>query len=103
MPNDILSNLIPSINQTHDVAGLVIYRTGIHSEIVIEHRHRYNTFCALNTLSTKDITRDYPSILPTQGQTFVIIESGSNTSTVHQMQYAPNTQTASEISPASLF
>jgi UDP-2,3-diacylglucosamine pyrophosphatase LpxH len=61
---EILSALIPGINQARDVDGLGTYRTGARSEIAIEHGHRYNTFCAPDTLSNKDITGAYPSILP---------------------------------------
>ena len=61
---ETLSELIPGINQARDVNGLGTYYTGVHSEIVIEHGHRYDTFCAPDTLSNKQITGDYPSILP---------------------------------------
>lgn len=64
LTEEILAELIPGINQARDVEGLGTYRTGTRSEIVIEHGHRYNTFCAPDTLSNKDITGDYPSILP---------------------------------------
>jgi hypothetical protein len=45
------------------VAGLGRYRTGHRQEIIIEHGHRFDTFCTPDTLSNKDITGDYPSIL----------------------------------------
>ena len=60
----ILSALIPGINQARDVNGLGTYRTGLRSEIAIEHGHRYNTFCAPDSLSNKDVTGAVPSILP---------------------------------------
>lgn len=58
-----LADLIPGISQARDVAGLGTYRTGQRSEIIIEHGHRYDTFCAPDTLSNKNITSAYPSIL----------------------------------------
>ncbi len=64
LTGDILAELIPGIKQARDVAGLGTYRTGARSEIVIEHGHRYNTFCAPDTLSNKDFTGDYPAMLP---------------------------------------
>ncbi|WKY48155.1 metallophosphoesterase [Eubacteriaceae bacterium ES3] len=64
LTEEILAELIPGIEQARDVDGLGTYRTGTRSEIVIEHGHRYNTFCAPDTLSNKEFTGDYPSILP---------------------------------------
>jgi UDP-2,3-diacylglucosamine pyrophosphatase LpxH len=64
LTDEILAELIPGINQIRDVAGLGTYRTGLRSEIVIEHGHRYNTFCAPDNLSNKEMTGSFPSILP---------------------------------------
>lgn len=64
LTDEILAELIPGIKQVRDVTGLGTYRTGARSEIVIEHGHRYNTFCAPDTLSNKEFTGAYPSILP---------------------------------------
>ncbi len=64
LSEDTLSKLIPGIIQARDVDGLGVYRTGARSEVVIEHGHRYDSFCAPDTLSNKEITGDYPSILP---------------------------------------
>lgn len=61
---ETLSKLIPGIVQARDVDGLGLYRTGARSEIVIEHGHRYDSFCAPDKLSNKEITDDYPSFLP---------------------------------------
>ncbi|MFP4461230.1 MAG: metallophosphoesterase [Thermotogota bacterium] len=61
---EILSKLIPGIIQARDADGLGTYRTGERSEIVIEHGHRYDTFCSPDPLSNKEITGDYPSFLP---------------------------------------
>ncbi len=59
-----LEKLIPGVVQARDVDGLGTYRTGERSEIVIEHGHRYDSFCSPDTLSNKEITGDYPSFLP---------------------------------------
>ncbi|HPF17588.1 MAG TPA: metallophosphoesterase [Thermotogota bacterium] len=59
-----LSKVVPGIIQARDVSGLGTYRTGVRSEIVIEHGHRYDSFCAPDALSNKEITGDYPSFLP---------------------------------------
>ncbi|OXS25320.1 MAG: hypothetical protein BI182_16625 [Acetobacterium sp. MES1] len=64
LTDEILAEIIPGINQARDVAGLGTYRTGLRSEIAIEHGHRYNTFCAPDSLSNKEITGTFPSILP---------------------------------------
>jgi UDP-2,3-diacylglucosamine pyrophosphatase LpxH len=64
LTDELLAELVPGIKQVRDVAGLGTYRTGERAEIIIEHGHRYNTFCAPDSLSNKDFTGAYPSILP---------------------------------------
>ncbi|MDD4478354.1 MAG: metallophosphoesterase [Mesotoga sp.] len=64
LDEETLAKLIPGIVQARDVDGLGTYRTGMRSEIVIEHGHRYDTFCAPDILSNKEMTGDYPSFLP---------------------------------------
>lgn len=54
--------IFPGINQARDVQGLGTYVTGKNSEIVIEHGHRQNIFCAPDALSNQAIAKD--SILP---------------------------------------
>lgn len=76
LDEETLAKLIPGIVQARDVDGLGTYRTGIRSEIVIEHGHRYDTFCAPDTLSNKEMTGDYPSFLP-PGYFFTRIASTS--------------------------
>jgi UDP-2,3-diacylglucosamine pyrophosphatase LpxH len=76
LDEETLAKLIPGIVQARDVDGLGTYRTGMRSEIVIEHGHRYDTFCAPDTLSNKEITGDYPSFLP-PGYFFTRIASTS--------------------------
>jgi len=76
LDEETLTNLIPGIVQARDVDGLGTYRTGVRSEIVIEHGHRYDSFCAPDTLSNKEITGDYPSFLP-PGYFFTRIASTS--------------------------
>ncbi len=61
---ETLEKMIPGIVQARDVDGLGVYRTGMRSEIVIEHGHRYDSFCAPDVLSNKEITGNYPSFLP---------------------------------------
>ena len=60
-----LQRILPGINQARDdVQGLGTYITGKNSEIVIEHGHRYNFFCAPDQISNRDITNNNSSILP---------------------------------------
>ncbi|HPX23207.1 MAG TPA: metallophosphoesterase [Mesotoga sp.] len=76
LDEETLAKLIPGIVQARDVDGLGTYRTGMRSEIVIEHGHRYDTFCAPDILSNKEMTGDYPSFLP-PGYFFTRIASTS--------------------------
>ena len=76
LDEETLAKLIPGIVQARDVDGLGTYRTGMRSEIVIEHGHRYDSFCAPDALSNKEITGDYPSFLP-PGYFFTRIASTS--------------------------
>ena len=76
LDEETLAKLIPGIVQARDVDGLGTYRTGMRSEIVIEHGHRYDSFCAPDTLSNKEITGDYHSFLP-PGYFFTRIASTS--------------------------
>ncbi len=60
-----LERILPGINQKRsDVQGLGEYTTGANSEIVIEHGHKYNIFCAPDPISNRDITKNNTSILP---------------------------------------
>lgn len=60
-----LQRILPGINQARDdVQGLGTHITGKNSEIVIEHGHRYNFFCAPDQISNRDITNNNSSILP---------------------------------------
>jgi len=61
---ETLSKVIPGIIQFRDVDGLGKYRTGERLEVVIEHGHRYDSFCSPDSLSNKEITGDYHSFLP---------------------------------------
>jgi len=60
---DTVADIIPGINQARDVAGLGTYRMGLRNEIVIEHGHRYNIFCAPDNVSNSSLTNG-KSILP---------------------------------------
>ncbi len=58
-----VESLLPGIRQARDdVQGLGTYSPKDHPEIAIEHGHRYNFFCAPDTLSNADIAPG--SILP---------------------------------------
>lgn len=60
-----LERVFPGINQVRgSVQGLGEYVTGEENQIVIEHGHKYNFFCAPDPLSNKNITKDYPSVMP---------------------------------------
>lgn len=61
---DTLENLLPGIVQARDAEGLGTYRTGIRNEIVVEHSHRYELFCAPDALSNKDFMKYGDPILP---------------------------------------
>jgi UDP-2,3-diacylglucosamine pyrophosphatase LpxH len=52
---NIVDSIFPGIRQSRDADGLGAYRTGIRSEIVIEHGHRYNAFCAPDPLTDADL------------------------------------------------
>lgn len=60
-----INRIFPGIRQVRDnVQGLGTYITGVNSEIVIEHGHRYNFFCAPDQISNRKITNNSSSILP---------------------------------------
>jgi len=50
-----IESILPGIHQQRDVAGLGSYSPEGHPEIVIEHGHRYNFFCAPDPISNRDI------------------------------------------------
>jgi UDP-2,3-diacylglucosamine pyrophosphatase LpxH len=64
LDEETLTDLIPGISQARDGDGWGVYRTGRRLEIAIEHGHRYDTFCAPDPFSNKEITGSYPSYLP---------------------------------------
>ena len=53
----------PGISQARDAQGLGTYRPVDHPEIIIEHGHRYEFFCAPDPVSNRSITKT-ESILP---------------------------------------
>jgi len=60
-----IERIFPGINQARDSAqGLGTYIAGNHSEIAIEHGHRYNFFCAPDPISNRTITNSNSSITP---------------------------------------
>ncbi|EAT58953.1 metallophosphoesterase [Chlorobium ferrooxidans] len=57
-----VQSILPGITQARDVQGLGSYSPLGHPEIVIEHGHRYNFFCAPDPYSNQAIAKG--SILP---------------------------------------
>ena len=73
-----VERILPGINQKRgDVQGLGEYITGANSEIVIEHGHKYNIFCAPDQISNRDITKNNSSVLP-PGYFFTRIATSSD-------------------------
>ncbi len=64
LKHEVLSEIIPGIRQIRDARGLGRYRTGERGEVVIEHCHRYESFCAPNPLSNKKYVKYGEPILP---------------------------------------
>lgn len=59
-----IGKIFPGINQARDtVQGLGKYISGANSEIIIEHGHRYDFFCAPDPISNRKITQT-SSVLP---------------------------------------
>ncbi len=58
-----LERIFPGISQARDAQGLGAYTPADHPEIVIEHGHRYEFFCAPDPISNRSITNT-ESILP---------------------------------------
>ena len=59
-----LEDILPGIVQSRDVRGLGRYRTGRRGEIVIEHSHRYDLFCAPDIITNKEFMEYGEPILP---------------------------------------
>ena len=59
-----LEDILPGIIQSRDVRGLGRYRTGRRGEIVIEHSHRYDMFCAPDILTNNEFLEYGEPILP---------------------------------------
>ena len=59
-----LEDILPGIIQSCDVRSLGRYRTGRRGEIVIEHSHRYDMFCAPNILTNMEFMEYGEPILP---------------------------------------
>jgi len=57
-----IQSVLPGISQARDVQGLGAYSPEGHPEIIIEHGHRYNFFCAPDPISNKSVAPG--SILP---------------------------------------
>ena len=59
-----LEDILPGIVQSRDVRGLGRYRTGRRGEIVIEHSHRYDMFCAPDIITNKEFMKYGEPVLP---------------------------------------
>lgn len=59
-----LEDILPGIIQSRDVRGLGRHRTGRRGEIVIEHSHRYDMFCAPDILTNGEFMEYGEPILP---------------------------------------
>jgi len=57
-----IESILPGISQARDVNGLGAYSPEGHPEMIIEHGHRYNYFCAPDPISNRSIAPG--SILP---------------------------------------
>jgi len=64
LTEEVLENIIPGIIQARDANGLGRYRTGIRNEIMIEHGHRYELFCAPDNITNSDFMNYGKPILP---------------------------------------
>jgi UDP-2,3-diacylglucosamine pyrophosphatase LpxH/methionine-rich copper-binding protein CopC len=90
-----VARIFPGINQGRDdVQGLGTYITGANSEIVVEHGHRCNFFCAPDFISNRDITQNSTSILPpgyffTRIATSSMVEGQPKTSNVFPEMTVP--------------
>lgn len=58
-----LERIFPGVSQARDAKGLGAYTPVDHPEIVIEHGHRYEFFCAPDPVSNRSITKT-ESIMP---------------------------------------
>lgn len=67
-----LASILPGIRQSRDVRGLGRYRTGERGEIVIEHGHRYESFCAPDPVSNRAYMKYGEPILP-PGYLFALV------------------------------
>jgi len=64
LSEDVLANILPGIIQVRDARGLGRYRTGVRNEIMIEHGHRYELFCAPDAITNKALMLYGDPILP---------------------------------------
>jgi UDP-2,3-diacylglucosamine pyrophosphatase LpxH len=48
---DIAEAIFPGISQARDSEGVGTYYTGVRNEVAIEHGHRYNVFCAPDSMT----------------------------------------------------
>lgn len=55
LSRDIVESIFPGIGQARDSEGVGTYKTGFRQEVAIEHGHRYNVFCAPDSLTDKGL------------------------------------------------
>jgi UDP-2,3-diacylglucosamine pyrophosphatase LpxH len=55
---EIVESIFPGITQARDSAGVGTYRTGLRQEVAIEHGHRYNAFCAPDSLTDPELRKN---------------------------------------------
>mgnify|MGYP002624411218 CR=1 FL=1 len=72
LSSTVLNEIMPGVTQVRDARGLGRYRTGFRGEVVIEHCHRYELFCAPDMLSNKDYMQYGEPMLP-MGYFFALI------------------------------
>lgn len=61
---EVLGDIIPGIIQSRESIGMGKYITGVRNEIVCEHSHRYELFCAPDLITNKDMMTYGKPILP---------------------------------------
>jgi UDP-2,3-diacylglucosamine pyrophosphatase LpxH len=64
LDGQVLAKALPGVVQARDARGLGAYYTGDRREIVIEHGHRYDAFCAPDTVTNRDLAGNGNTILP---------------------------------------
>lgn len=64
LESSVLDEALPGIVQPRDADGLGVWYTGDCREIAVEHGHRYDVFCAPDTLTNRALCADGLTSLP---------------------------------------